>query len=893
MRLRREFSKLGALVRRRRPADDLEAEIRTHIEMEERENLESGMPPDEAHYAALRRFGNVPLAQERSREMWGWSWVETLWQDLRFGVRTLAKNRGFTAVAVLTLALGIGANTAIFSVVNAVLLKSAPFPFHDPERLVWLASGDLQDGFGDNVSLADFLEWKSRNNAFDRMAIFEGAWFTLAGDEPRRIHGDFISSDWLPTLGVQPMMGRNFEQSEEHAGRDGEVILSGDCWQRCFNADPNILGKTLTLNERSYTVVGILPAAFKFEDREIFAPLVPGAAVADHSEGSMVFHAFARLRRDVSLQQAKSEMTGIARRLEMEFQATNKGRLLRLVTLKEAATELQPTPRRMHETLWIMFGAVALVMLVACANVAGLLLARGVSRRREFAVRSALGSTRSRAIRQLFTETALLFAAGGAAGVALAFWSRDLLVKTMASYLDNAAVSTDARVFIFGLAVALAAGLVFGLAPARQAANVNLNDALKDSPQTTLGLSRTRIHSSLVVGEMALALVLLISFGLLFRSFLHVQAAPLGFDPANIVTISAGLDQPRYAASASRIALADNVLEKALALPAVEAAGVTDSLPLEGADGMRFVIEGQAASQGQEAKLRTVAVTPGLFRTLKILLLEGRAFSESDTPASPPVVVINQTMARRFFPGESPLGKRLRMEDSPNAWREIVGVVADVRQRNLDEDSAPIAYRPWNQAPQSSLSLAVRVASKSDMAGVAAKLRRELHSVDKSQVWAQPESMDQLIYESESVSLRRPIVRLLGVFGILAAMVAAVGLYGVMSYSVKQQTREIGIRVALGANRHAVLGLVFTRTARLAGLGIGLGIAASLALTRLLPTGPIVWTGAAIHLYGVSRTDLFTYAGFSALLALVAMVASYVPARRATKVDPMVALRNE
>jgi putative ABC transport system permease protein len=893
MSWRREFSKLGALFRRRKPADDLAEEIRLHLQMEEQENLEAGMAPEEAHYAALRRFGNVTLAQERSREMWGWNSLQTLWRDLSYGVRMLAKNRGFTVVAVLTLALGIGANTAIFSVVNTVLLKSLSFPYKDPDRLLWLASGDEKNGFGDNISLADFEEWKARNHVFERMAAFEGAWFTLAGEEPQRIHGDLISADWLPTLGVQPVMGRNFESSEERAGNDGEVILSSDCWQRRFHADANILGRGLTLNERSYTVLGVLPRSFKFEDREIFAPLVPGAAANDHSEDSMSFHGFGRLKRAVALPQAQSDMAVIARQLELQFPATNRGRLVQLVSLKRAATELQPTPRRMHQTLWLMFGVVGLVMLVACANVAGLLLARGVTRRREFAVRTALGSTRGRLVRQLLTETAVLFLAGGAAGVALACWSRDLLVRTMASYLDNAAVNIDARVFVFGFVVALAAGLAFGAAPARQAAKLNLDDALKDSPRIRGGLARSRAHNSLVVGEMALALVLLIGFGLLFRSFLRVEAVSLGFDPSNVVTVSAGLDQPRYLAPTERIFLAHSVLESALKLPAVQAAGITDSLPLNGADGMWFVIESRAASQGQQAKLRTVAVTPDFFRTLRIPLLEGRMFNERDAATSPPVIVINQTLARRFFPGENPLGKRLRMGDSPTVWREIVGVVADVRQRNLDEDSAPIAYRPWNQAPQSNLSLAVRVASAADVAGVAAQLRRELHSVDKNQVWEQPETMDQLISESESVSLRRPIVRLLGVFGTLAALLAAVGLYGAMSYAVTQQTREIGIRVALGADRSNILSFVFMRTTRVAGLGIALGIAASWALTRLLPTGPIGWTGAAIHLYGVSRTDVLTYAGFSVLLALLAMTASYVPARRALKVDPMVALRHE
>jgi putative ABC transport system permease protein len=879
---------------RRRREDELDEEVQAHLRMAARERMEQGETAEQARVLAAREFGNVTLVKELTRDMWGFGWLETLLQDLRYGARILRKNPGFTAVAVLTLALGIGADTAIFSVVNTVLLKMLALPYHNADRLLWVASGDLRNGFGDVVSLADFEDWKARNHSFERMAAFEGAWFTLiTDDEPQRIHGDFISADWLPTLGVRPILGRNFEPGEEQAGRDGVVILSNDCWRNRFNADANILGERVTLNDRSYAVIGVLPRSFAFEDREIFVPVVPGSAATDRTESSMNYHTFARLKGAITLRQAQAEITGIARQLELQFPATNQGRLVKLVTVREAATELQPTAKRMYQTLWIMFGAVGLVMLVACANISGLLLARGVTRQREFAVRTALGSTRGRLIRQLLTETVMLFAGGGAAGLALALWSKDLLAKTMASYLGKAPVTIDAGLFAFGLSVSLVAGLAFGLAPARQAARVDLNDALKDAPQTAGGARRSRVHSWLVITEMGLALVLLISFGLLLRSFLHVEAVSPGFNPANVVTISGALDQPKYSAPAARVTLAREVLAKALELPGVQSAGITDSLPLQGADGMMFVIEGRAALPGQQAKLRTVAATPGLFSTLRIPLLEGRRLGERDTAASPPVVLINQTLARVFFPGENPLGKSLRMEDSPSVRREIVGVVADVRQRNLDEDSAPIAYRPWDQAPQIELSLAVRVASASDIPGVAAKLHSELHTVDKSQVWEQVKTMDRLIYESESVSLRRPIVRLLGAFGILAVLVSAVGLYGVMSYSVTQRTREIGVRVSLGAGRSTIFGLVFGRTAQLAAVGIGFGIAASLALTRLLPTGPIGWTGAAIHLYGVSRTDLLTYAGFSVLLALAALLASYAPARRATKVDPMVALRYE
>ena len=887
------YRRLRAMFRKEELNQQLSDELAFHVAKQTEQNLAAGMTPEEARYAALRKFGGVEQVKEECRDAWGVRFIDTLLQDLRYGLRMLAKNPDFTAVAILTLALGIGANTAIFSMVNTVLLKSLSLPYRNPDRLVVVSSGDLQYGFGDVISPGDFEEWKARNHVFESIAEFEGGWFTLTDNEPQRIHGDFISADWLPMLGVYPALGRNFEPDEGRPGHDGVVIISHDCWQRRFNSDPKILGRTLTLNVQKRAVVGVLPPSFTFEDREIFAPLVPGLAAANHSESSMKFHAYARLKPDVSLPEAQAEMGAIARQLELQFPATNQGRLVRLVPLREAASELQPTANRMHQTLWLMFGAVGLVMLVACANVSGLLLARGVTRQREFAVRTALGSTGGRAIRQLLTETVMLFICGGISGLLLSLWSRDLLVKTMASYLGGATVAVDGRLFLFTLGVSLLSGVIFGLAPALQAARVNLNDSMKDSVRAVGGWRRNRIHHALVVAEMTLAMVLLIGFGLLMRSFLRVQAVSPGFDPANVVTISGSLEGPKYVSAVQRIALARGVIDKVRGLPAVKEAGLTDSLPLEGADGMWFSVEGGSASAGQQPLLRTVSVTPDLFRTLRISLLEGRMFTERDAANSASVVVINQTLARSFFPGESPLGKRLRMEDSPTVWREIVGVVQNVRQRNLDEDSAPIAYRPWDQAPPTNLSLAVRVASAQDIPNVAASLRRELRTLDKAQVWGQAETMEQLIDESESVSLRRPIVRLLGAFSILAAVLAAVGIYGVMSFAVTQRTSEFGLRVALGADRNSILVLVLRQSMLLAGAAIGLGIAAAVALSRLLPTAPIGWTGAAIHLYGISRTDFLTYASFAALLGSAVLLASYIPARRATKVDPMVALRYE
>jgi predicted permease len=889
--------RLRSLFRKKHVEQDLNEELRFHLEKLIEENVASGMSAEEARYAALREFGGVEQLKEECRDSWGVRMVNDLAQDVRYGIRQLQRNPGFTAVAVLTLALGIGANTAVFSVVNAVLIKSSSLPYRDAGRLVEVQSGDLREGFDDDVSLADFKVWQARSHVFQRMAAFEGAWFTLPGEPPERVHGDLVSAGWLPTLGVQPLMGRNFDAAEEQPGHDDVAIITNDFWRRRFDGNPKIIGETLTFTDRRRTVIGVLPPDFHFEDREIFVPLVPGQAVFDHSENSMNFHAYARLRREVTLQQAQSEMTAIARRLELQFPATNRGRLLRLVTLKQLAAEFPPTIRRMHRTLWLLFGAVALVMLVACANVSGLLLARGFIRQREFALRTALGSGTGRMIRQLFTEILLLYACGGASGLLLAFWSRNLVVKTMGVYVGNATVTVpvrvDSRVFLFGLGVSLLSGLVFGVAPALQAVCVDLNEALKDSRRVLAGWKRSHIHQAIVVGQMALSLVLLIGFGLLIRSFLRMESASPGFDPHDVVTISAGLEGSGYSRTSERIVLAHEIIAKAASLPAVKSAGITDSLPLEGADGMWFSTEEKSVPKGQQPVLRTVAVTADLFRTMRIPLLEGRTFTDQDTASSPPVVVINQTFARKYFPGETPLGKRIRMEDSPLVWREIVGVIGDVKQRNLDEDSAPIAYRPWNQAPPHELSLAVRVVAPADIPDVAKKLHDRLWSLDKTQVWGPTKTMKQLINRSESVSLRRPIVKLLGFFGILAAIIAAIGIYGLVSYSVTQRTSEIGVRVALGADRSAILALVLRQGALLTATGLGLGVTAAVGLTQLLPAGHIGWTGAAVNLYGVSRTDFLTYAGFSAFLGFVALLACYIPARRAARVDPMVALRYE
>ncbi|HEY2547302.1 MAG TPA: ABC transporter permease [Candidatus Acidoferrum sp.] len=892
--------RLRSLFRRSHVEQELSEELQFHVEKKTQEYVNAGLSAVEARRRALREFGGIEQSKENSRDARRVNLIEDFLQDLRYAGRLLHRSPGLAVVAVLTLALGIGANTAIFGMVNAVLL--GPLPYQEPDRLIYFYTGDPKRGFDDHISVADFLDWKRQNHVFENLAAYQGAFFTLTGvSEPQRFFGTFITANWLPTLGVNIALGRNFLPEEQNPGSDAVVILSNGFWTHRLSADPNVLGKKLTLNGQPFTVVGILPAALRFSNplyanADIFAPFVLANSSSDRTILNRT-HALARLKPGVTLQQAQAEMEAIAETLQSEHADTNRYRGVMIRTMAEEAADVQPTPRRMHQSLWVMLGAVGFVMLMACANVASLLLARGSTRQREFVMRIAIGSSRSRMIRQLLTECVTLFLCGGAGGLAIAEWSKVLIAKTMNAYLEDRTLTLDSRVFLFCLGVSLLTGLLFGLAPAIQTVKVNLQDAMRESGGTSSGgWRRNRVRSTLVVLELSLATILLIGFGLVTRSFLHVLDSSPGFDPTNVLTMYGNLDQQKYGSPPQRVAFIHKTLDEVRQLPGVQSAGIADSIPLMGADVTRFSIEDEQSLIPREhgTEVRIVTVTPGFFQTLGIALRYGRGFDEHDSETAPGLAIVNETFARRYFPGQTPLGKRLKLEDSPNGWSEIVGVISDVRQRNMDEDIVPIVYRSWYQLARSSdLTVAVRVTASADLKNIGDRLRSKLRTLDKDQVWGPVMTMQQVIDESESVSMRRPVVVLLGMFGALALVLAVVGIYGVLSYSVAERTKEIGIRAALGAQASTILKMVLRETLALIGVGLSAGILVALALTSFLPTGPIGWTGAAIHLYGISRIDAVTYCGVSLILTSIALLASYLPAYRATKVDPLIALHYE
>lgn len=812
-----------------------------------------------------------------------------MFNDLHYAIRMLRKTPGVTTVAVLTLALGIGANTAIFSVVDTVLLR--PLPYKDPDRLVKIWGANRPRGLlREDVSMPDFLDLRDRNHVFEQMAAddFFGFVVTHQGEPAEWVGGAVVTASWLPTLGVQPILGRHFLPDEEQPGHDSVVILTNAYWRNRFGADPKIIGARLVLGGQPFTVVGVLPPNIRRSGgAEILKPLVPAnyKAERDYRDLDVV----ARLKPAVTLVQAQAEMDIIARQLEQQYPTTNKRYSVMLEPLREAyVATLPPAQQKAHQNLLLILGAVGLVLLIGCANVANLLLARAVNRQKEFVIRAALGSTRGRLIRQLLTESVLLFLFGGTLSLLLAQWFADLLVNLAVAggYVPpGIQITLNFRVLAFGLLLSLVTGLLFGLAPALQASRTNLNDALKESSKASAGsLRHTRARSLLVISELALALVLVIGFALLIRSFLRLQAVPPGFNPENALTTMGDVQKSKYATVPQQLAFWRAVEEHVQTLPGVTSAVLSSRLPLQRAHEKGFIIEGRLTlPEGDEPVAKDISVSPDYFRSMSIPLVKGRPFTERDTETAQPVVIISETMARRYFPHEGPIGQRVRVTDSPLVWREIVGVVADVQQDNLDEDPEVTIYRPYYQITEHDMNLVVRTSSFASCRRLAANLRYQLMAVDKDLVWSEVRTLHEIIYGSESLSLRRFVLILLGSFAALALILAAVGIYGVMSYSVAERTREIGIRMAVGATPETILKLVLREAMVLTLVGVILGITGALVLTQFLKN----------MLFGVTATDPLTFVVVSLLLAVLALLACYIPTRKATKVDPMVALRDE
>jgi predicted permease len=809
--------------------------------------------------------------------------METLLQDLRYGFRMLAKKPGFTAVAVLALALGIGANTAIFSVVNTVLLK--PLPFKDPDRLVMVWEENAKLGFPkDTPAPANFIDWRDQNQTFEGMVAIASATFNLTGvGEPQKIEGQRVSANFFSLLGVEPALGRAFISEEDRPEGNPVVIMSNGLWKRRFGSDPNIIGQSLTLNGQPCEVIGVLPASFQLSgfqfsgrDHELWVPMAFSSREAG-SRGSHYLSVIGRLKPGVSIQQAQADMTAIAARLEQQYPATNTSVGASVFSLREEiVSDIRPA-------LLILLGAVGFVLLIACANVANLLLARAAARQKEIALRTALGAGRARLIRQFLTESVALAALGGAGGLLLGVLGIKLLATLVPPNLEQAKeINLDAKVLGFTLLVSLLTGVIFGLAPALQASKVNLNESLKEGGKGSPGGVRSGVRNLLVVSEVALALVLLVGAGLLINSFARLSKVDMGFTPDHLLTMRVVLPQSKYPDQAKRTAFYDQLLQRVEALPGVQSAAVISWLPLtfEG-DSNGISIEGRPEpSPDQQPIVVTRVISPGYFRTMGIALLGGRLFTEYDRQGSSRVIIINQSMAERYWPGEDPIGKRIKMGsfDTDSPWLSVAGVVKDVRQFQINAEAKPQIYLPYAQYGASRpRDLVIRTAG--DPLGLAAAVRGEVWAVDKDQPVSNIQTMEQIL--SDSLTRERFNMLLLAIFAGVALALAAVGIYGVMSYSVTQRTHEIGVRMALGADSGHVLRLVVGQGLKLVSAGVAIGLAFAFALTRLMES----------LLFGVSATDPVTFVLISVTLVAVAALASYIPARRATKVDPMVALR--
>jgi len=879
MRWRQELTFIiRRLVHRRRAERELDEEIRAHLEMEIERNIADGMSPEEARLAARRSFGSVAMSKEDSRSMWGLGALETFWQDLRYGLRMLLKNPGFTTIAILTLALGIGANTAIFSVVNAVLLR--PLPFAEPERLVWLWDTEPQLPTAP-TSLPEFLDWKERNRSFEHLAAYQsGNMFLDAGDGTRDTPVGLVTPEMFALFRVNPILGRAFTAEETLPGRSRVVALSHAMWRNRFGADPNALGRTVELSGAAYTVIGVMPAGFSFPNQaELWLPLPINPAKLDM--GPHYLRVVGRLRPEVTPAQAQAEMSVIAARLAQQHPEKIAGHGVKLEPLRDVIVG------DIGSALFILLGAVGFVLLIVCANVANLLLARSGARQKEIAVRTALGASRLRLVRQLLTESVMLAVGGGAAGLLIAVWGVRWLVSLGPDTIPRAQeIAVDPRMAGFTMLISVATGALFGLAPALQASRPVFADALKESGRASAGVRRNRFRSALVIIEAALSLVLLIGAGLMIRSFAKLNQVNPGFNPARAFTIGVALLPNKYPEDERVASSMAQLLERAAATPGVVSVGAISELPIAGGNTSDvFTIEGRppVAKEAQPMTEYRV-VTPRYFEAMGIPLLAGRDFADTDTKRSPNVAVINEIFAQRHFAGENPLGRRIKLQGQERDPLLIVGVVGNVRQFSLDAPPSPEAYVPFLQDPLSQAyqrSMTIVARTKADPGAIAGSLRAAVTSQDKSLPIYAFKPMTE--YLRDSLSRHRFNLILLSAFGGAALALAAVGVYGVISCGVAQRTHEIGIRLALGAERRDVLKLILTQGLKLVSLGVVIGLGAAFALARWMET----------LLFDVRPTDPLTFAVIPLLLIGVALVACWIPARRATRVDPLVALRYE
>jgi putative ABC transport system permease protein len=860
-------------------------ELNAYLESETTENVARGMSPEEARDAARRKLGNTTQIREEIYHMNSLGFLETFLQDGRFALRMLRKNPGFTAIAVLTLALGIGANTAIFSVVYAVLLKPLPYP--DSGQLVSVFDAKLSEGIPRNgFSYNNFNELHDQNQAFSELAGVQNHDLTLTGrGEPAIVHTVVVTPEILSVFGVNPIAGRAFNEEDGKQGAQPVVILSENLWRSQFAGDPNIVGTAVTLDKKAFTVIGIMPASFQPPltggVEQIWIPVIQDPVFGKFARGTggHWLRLTGRLKPGVSMAQAQAEMDAMSARFAKESPAENAGWTFHIVPLQEAISiDVKPA-------LLVMLGAVGLVLLVACANIANLLLARATSRVREIALRIAIGAGRGRIIRQLLTEAAVLGLFGGLAGIALAYWGVHALLSLVPDNLPNVnTIHVDGVVLGFALLLSVLAGIIFGLAPAFFAANASLRDSLQESGgRSGEGGRRKRARSALAIAEISLAMVLLVAAGLLVRSFVALTSVNPGFEPQHLVRAQVSLPQFQYSKPDQWAVFAADLLARVQAEPGLHDSAIAIPMPIaDGAVNLAFNIVGEPPkAAGSSRTADSVSVSPDFFRVMGVPLLSGRTFDQHDTMSSARVTVISKALARVYFPNQDPIGKHLVYG---HPWdvgtdREIVGIVGDVHDGTLGKDAGPMMYAPYDQAPFWGAIIVSRTSLSTGE--FSAAMRRDAGAIDKDLPVNEITSLSDAI--SKSVAQPRFRTQLLGLFGAMALVLAAAGIFGVISYSVSSRTHEIGIRVALGAQRETILWMVLRETLLLAAAGLAVGIPSALAASRLL----------GHMLFGVSANDPATLASVAIVLAAVAAFAGYVPARRAMRVDPIVALRHE
>jgi predicted permease len=878
--------------RRRQRDAELDAEIRSHLDEAIRDRIERGESAEQACINAQREFGNVGLVKEVTREVWGWAALERLLQDLRFGVRMLRKNPGFTLIAVLTLALGIGANTAIFSLIDVVLLKL--LPVKDPTQLVVLAKRREAGPIGPTFSYPLYQDLHERNQVFAGILAYSGVALNLSGNgQTERVAGELVSGNFFAVLGVQPLLGRVFSDADNQApGAHPVAILSHNCWQRRFASNPGVVGETVRLNSYPFMVVGIAPPGFFGVEvgaaPEVWVPIMMQPQVSEQKGRLQMRNNFwvkliARLKPGVSEQQAQAATEALYQQINREAPGLSPGArgylLQQQLQLRPASQGLSSLRGQFKQPLLILMGVVGLVLLIACANLANLLLARATVRQKEIAVRLALGASRARLVAQLLTESLLLSFLGGLVGLFFAFWATNFLLSFLSQARFTLELQPDLRVLGFNLGVAVLTGILFGLAPALQATRPNLIETLKNEiPTLSGGGSRFELRKLLVVSQVALSLLLLIGAGLFVRTLQNLKGIDLGFraDKVLLLSLNPGLNGYNPEQVKSFYA---QLLERVNTLPGVQSASFAD-MPLMGGawiDGLE--VEGFKGAAGQDMTVSAKNVEPKFFETMGIQLRLGRDFSVQDVANAPKVAIINETLARDFFGNDNPLGQRIGVGEKPQ--REIIGVIKDTKYGDLKKQAPRTVYIPLAQTAILGAERTLHVRTAGEPTNLIAAIRHEVETLDKNLPVYNVRTFTELV--AQSIYQERLIATLSGFFGLLALLLASLGLYGVMAYAVARRTREIGIRMALGATPGTLLRLVVGQGLKLVLAGVVLGLLGAVALTRLI-------TGL---LFGVSPTDPLTFAVIAGVLLLAALLACWIPARRAMKVDPQIALRTE